>query len=47
MCDQDKTPATTTLTASQAFASYQREHPVRFFVAGLIGNIVAVFRKRP
>lgn len=49
MCDQDKTPAKTTteMTASQAFESYRREHPIRFYVAGFIGNIVAVFKKRP
>lgn len=49
MCDQDKTPATTNtkITASQAFEAYRREHPIRFYVTGIIGNIVAVFRKRP
>lgn len=49
MCDQDKTPAKTTteVTASRAFDAYRREHPVRFYVTSVIGNIVAVFRKRP
>lgn len=49
MCDHDKTPATpdTKMTASQAFESYRREHPIRYYVGGFIGIIVAVFRKRP
>lgn len=49
MCDQAKTPVETDtkITASQAFEAYRREHPIRFYVTGILGNIAAVFRKRP
>lgn len=48
MNDQPKTPATTSEpTASQAIEAYRKEHPIRFYVTGILGNIVAVFRKRP
>lgn len=47
MCDQTKTPVNTytKITASQAFEAYRREHPIRYYVGGFIGSIVAVFRK--
>lgn len=47
MCDHDKTPATpdTKMTASQAIEAYRKEHPIRYYVGGFIGSIVAVFRK--
>lgn len=48
MNDQPKTPATTSKpTASQAIEAYRKEHPIRYYVGGFIGSIVAVFRKRP
>ena len=48
MNDQPKTPATTSeSTASQAIEAYRKEHPIRYYVGGFIGSIVAVLRKRP
>lgn len=47
MNDQPKTPATSEPTASQAIEAYRKEHPIRYYVGGFIGSIVAVLRKRP
>lgn len=46
MNDQPKTPATTSEpTARQGVEAYRKEHPIRYYVGGFIGSIVAVFRK--